>query len=76
MQNCAVAKDFCHFLIVQMTLFKNDTLGANKKFTFHLRSTVVLWCDYSSKNGRKLLLRKRIIQCLYIFRTVVVLERL
>ena len=52
------------------------TVGANKKFTFRLRSTVVLQCNRSSKNGVKFLLRKRSMHCLYGFQTVKVLERL
>ena len=52
------------------------TVGANKKFTFHLRVTVVLRCDCSSKNGGKFLLCKRNTHRLYGFRTVEILERL
>ena len=52
------------------------TVGANEKLTFCLRSTVVLRCDCSSKNGMKFLLRKRSMHRLYGFRTVKVLEHL
>ena len=52
------------------------TVGANKKFTFRLRATVVLRCDRSSKNSRKSLLRKYNTHHLYGFQTVEILERL
>ena len=56
--------------------YVSATVGANKKFMFRLRATVILQCDRSSKNGRKFLLRKRNTYRLYGFRTVEVLERL
>ena len=60
----------------ELRVSMSATVGANKKFTFRLRATVILQCDRSSKNGRKFLLRKRNTYRLYGFRTVEVLERL
>ena len=39
-------------VVVNYSLSRH-TVGANKKFTFCFRSTVVLQCDRSSKNGMK-----------------------
>ena len=54
---------------------KIPTVGVKIKFTFRFRTTVVLRYEMSSKNGVKILLRKRSMHRFYGSRTGETLTR-